>query len=190
MTAALTAHGTCTGGDAFSDCGSVSDDPLLILLGPCNGNYWSDQGTWGPWPEGAWLQHLHKTIPVFSSRGTTWGFYFSFVQEHVFYIIPPWLSPRIQAIANSCRMYFCIISHVCFFSPLHFHFSCPLSFFIASCPDGCTAWWHSLPPQSSPRTAIRAVFLNNYSDTCLLRNLQQHSKAQRIKCTLLHLALL
>lgn len=59
----------------------VSDDPLLILLGPCNGNYWSDQGTRGPWPEGAWLQHLHKTIPVFSSRGTTGGFYFSFVQE-------------------------------------------------------------------------------------------------------------
>lgn len=26
----------------------VSDDPLLIPLGPSNGNYWSDQGTWGP----------------------------------------------------------------------------------------------------------------------------------------------
>lgn len=50
--------------------------------------------------------------------------------------------------------------------------------------------WHPLPPQSSPRTAVRAVFRNSCSDTCLLRNLQQHPKAQRIKPTLLHLALL
>lgn len=27
---------------------SVSDDPLLMLLGPSDGDYWSDQGTRGP----------------------------------------------------------------------------------------------------------------------------------------------
>lgn len=88
-TASLLARGSHTVVRILSLCVCVSDDPLLILLGPSNGDYWSDQGTWGPWPEGAWLQHLHKTIPVFSSRGTAWGFCFSLVQEHVFYIILP-----------------------------------------------------------------------------------------------------
>lgn len=70
-----------------------SDDPLFLLLGPGNGNYWSDQGTWGPWPEGAWLQHLHKTIPVFSSRGTTWGFYLYLYSKLFFHYSFPHSAP-------------------------------------------------------------------------------------------------
>lgn len=47
-TAALLARGSHTVVRILSLCVYVSDDPLLILLGPSNGDYWSDQGTWGP----------------------------------------------------------------------------------------------------------------------------------------------
>lgn len=134
--------------NAFSDC--VSDDPLLILLGPCNGNYWSDPGTWGPWPEGAWLQHLHKTIPVFSSRGTTWGFCFYFVQSNIFYMLPP-----MACTSHPDRSP--LSSHVllqCFFVPLHPHSDCPAS----NLPHFLPRWLLHSPRVAFPAFSIHPTY--------------------------------
>lgn len=46
MNASLSAYSSYVVTGMLSLC--LSDDPLLIPLGPSNGNNWSDQGTWGP----------------------------------------------------------------------------------------------------------------------------------------------
>lgn len=116
--------------------------------------------------------------------------FISLLCKNVFSITPPWLSPCIQAAASSGPMCFGIVSHVCFLSSTPF--SLQPSWFLLH--HLLPRWLHGLvaflASSIQPSTAIRAVFLNNYSDTCLLRNLQQHPTAQRIKPTLLHMALL